>query len=378
MLRSLLKLLRDTSRRGSVPRWTPLAVRRLAGSASEVLSRMHQVRSANQALAGRVANLDDAEVYLQAHAIPLKAPLVIISQVQRSGGTLLSQLFDGHPELGAYPQELKFDFPVADSWPQLDSKRGADWNFRKLFDPNFPQKVRRGFTKGDLRVRYGFMLMSRVQYRLFIHGFQKSKPENAREILNLFFTAFFNAWLNYQGNLRQKRWLTAFAPRWAHHDQNVERFFADYPDGRLIQILRDPKTWYPSARHHTKSAMSGKGAEHILDKWCVSAQSMLRNRARFGDKVTIVRFEDLVADTESTMRALADRLAIGWDPSLLNPTFNSELMRANSSFAIERSGVVQEPLKREGLLSDEERKLIMDRCTPLYTSVVGEAYKCCR
>ena len=30
--------------------------------------------------------------------VPVREPLVLISQVQRSGGTLLSQLFDGHPE----------------------------------------------------------------------------------------------------------------------------------------------------------------------------------------------------------------------------------------------------------------------------------------
>ena len=32
------------------------------------------------------------------HVVPVREPLVLISQIQRSGGTLLSQLFDGHPE----------------------------------------------------------------------------------------------------------------------------------------------------------------------------------------------------------------------------------------------------------------------------------------
>jgi hypothetical protein len=34
---------------------------------------------------------------------PVKAPLALISQIQRSGGSLLSQLFDGHPVIYAQP-----------------------------------------------------------------------------------------------------------------------------------------------------------------------------------------------------------------------------------------------------------------------------------
>ena len=34
-----------------------------------------------------------------ASRVDVNVPLVLISQVQRSGGTLLSQLFDGHPEV---------------------------------------------------------------------------------------------------------------------------------------------------------------------------------------------------------------------------------------------------------------------------------------
>jgi hypothetical protein len=41
------------------------------------------------------------------HIRPVTSPLVLISQIQRSGGSLLSQLLDGHPELDAHPHELK-------------------------------------------------------------------------------------------------------------------------------------------------------------------------------------------------------------------------------------------------------------------------------
>jgi Sulfotransferase family len=374
MNRALIQWIRSTTKRHRAPEWTPQAVRNLARGLSQYVYRRYHLRSLKQALSGRIANLADAEAYLRKNAVPVQAPLVIISQVQRSGGTLLSQLFDGHPDLCAYPHELKFDFPTSDSWPQLDTIRGMKWNFIKLFDLNFPQQVSRGFTKGDRNPkRHSFMLMSRVQYHLFGHLFETQKPTSARGILDQFFTAFFNAWLNYQGDLKRKRWITAFAPRLAHHNVNMDRFFADYPDGRLIQILRDPKGWYPSAKNHVQSGFGKKGPEHILNRWRVSAESMLHNRGRFGDKVIIVRFEDIVGRTEATMRALAEVLGIEWDPILLVPTFNGEPMYANSSFSVETSGVIQAPLERAAMLSTEERDLIEGQYAELHRQIVEQA-----
>ena len=54
------------------------------------------------------------------HIRPVTCPLVLISQVQRSGGTLLSQLLDGHPELHAHPHELKIGYPTKYTWPRID------------------------------------------------------------------------------------------------------------------------------------------------------------------------------------------------------------------------------------------------------------------
>ena len=43
------------------------------------------------------------------NTINVDQPLVLISQIARSGGTLLSQLFDMHPECHVHPHELKLE-----------------------------------------------------------------------------------------------------------------------------------------------------------------------------------------------------------------------------------------------------------------------------
>lgn len=59
-------------------------------------------------------------------------PLILISQIQRSGGTLLSQLLDGHPECLAHPYELKWGRPEKWNWPEVDLTADARSQFDAL------------------------------------------------------------------------------------------------------------------------------------------------------------------------------------------------------------------------------------------------------
>ena len=58
------------------------------------------------------------QTYME-HVQPVTAPLALISQIQRSGGSMLSQLFDGHPEVHAHPHELKIGYPKKYNWPEI-------------------------------------------------------------------------------------------------------------------------------------------------------------------------------------------------------------------------------------------------------------------
>ena len=324
------------------------------------------------ALEGKIANLSDIETFVVAHATPLRAPLVLVSQVHRSGGTLLSQLFDGHPALAAHPHELKIGHPTPEDWPAVQPALGAEECFRMLFEPRTVRFLRKGYTKGE-RVTEGqaFFNVPRLQYLIFLKLFEADPPRDQRGIIDLFFTAYFRAWLNYQGNVDQKRWVTAFAPRFARDAQNVAAYFSCYPDGRLIQIVRDPRTWYPSAKNHDSNRKQDDPVPVLAGVWKVSAESMLENKRRYGDRVIVLTFENLVGRTEPTMRYLARELGVDYDPILTQPTFNGDKILANSSFAVESAGVNAAPLKRENLLTAEEREYIERHCVALYDAAVA-------
>ena len=70
--------------------------------------------------------------------VEINQPLVIISEAQRSGGTLLSQLLDGHPECYSHPEELCWGKPEKWNWPALqpDSKTWLpNQLFKQLHEP---------------------------------------------------------------------------------------------------------------------------------------------------------------------------------------------------------------------------------------------------
>src|SRR5215212_2021070 len=80
--------------------------------------------------------------------VAVREPLVLISQIQRSGGTLLSQLLDAHPQLHAHPHELHIGYPRDKrDWPRLDLTRGPEEWFRALREAHVDRMLVGGYRK---------------------------------------------------------------------------------------------------------------------------------------------------------------------------------------------------------------------------------------
>jgi LPS sulfotransferase NodH len=267
------------------------------------------------------------------HPVWVKEPLVLVSQVQRSGGTLLSQLFDGHPECHAHPQELKIGHPKKWNWPELDPARPEE-SFAKLYESVVSKHLARGYRKGPQTDDvFPFLFSPRLQWGIFERALDGGAPDE-RAVLDAYFTAYFNAWIDNQ-NLYTgpKRVVTGFTPRLLMIPESLEGYLGAYPDGTLVSIVRDPRGWYASASRH-------KGGYQDLDAavatWRRSVEAALGAREQDGDRVLVLTYEELVRDPETVMRRVAERIGISWSPVLLEPTFNGGRTRSNSVEAAER------------------------------------------
>ena len=356
---------------------------------TEILARLTQVRRAKKALKGpapplgalgegALAGLERVLELRREIVVPVDEPLVLISQAQRSGGTLLARLFDGHPQCHAHPHELLIGGRIPHRWPKLRLDGEPEAWFATLQE----EKVAGLFAKGRRRIplktrgekpegTYPCILPPAFQRLIFLEEVARRSPIGSeREILNCYMTSLFNGWLDNE-NLYgpDKRWVVAFSPRRAW-GEGLGKFFERYPDGRLISVLRDPLSWYTSAQGRDPDA----DAAALLESCKRSAREMLEAARRYSERVCIVRFDKLVMDTSGTMRTLADFLEIDFDPRLTTPTFNGLPVGANSSHDVRRTGVVTDPVERyEKLLSKRQRERIRADCDELHDEVLGLA-----
>jgi hypothetical protein len=308
------------------------------------------------------------------HIRPVTCPLVLISQVQRSGGTLLSQLFDGHPELHAHPHELKIGYPTKYTWPKIDLSDNPNRWLETLFEYSVLSHFKKGYKKEKKRDdAFLFLFLPSVQREIFLNYVGSINSLTIRDVFDGYMTSYFGAWLNNQNSYGQKKFITAFTARLAMNSDNMQSFFDIYPDGRLISIIRDPKNWYPSAIRHKPRVC--RGIRDGIDLWKKSAQAMLRNKDRYGDRACVMTFEDLIVKTEAVMRYLAELLGIKFKDILLEPTFNTYSIRANTSFEAEKNGIINATLQRYKTLAPDELEFIESNSKDLYGQILNSAIR---
>jgi hypothetical protein len=308
---------------------------------SELSGSRPEIRNAGLSSAA----LADAEQLFrsrQADLVTVDQPLVLIGQIQRSGGTLLNSMLDGHPEVHCHPHQLKFK-STKYTWPDLETSSeldADDWLeilrepfIKSMFGGGYSKRTRKDVTHR----RLPFTIVPSFMDDLFRQLWDRQRPASTRELLDCFFTSLFNAWMDCQG-LRDtpKRWVVGFAPRMGWGESR-QAFWRSYPDGRLIMIVRDPRAWYAS-----EAILSMRERSQLVGAWCRNAGEIVAAKSEAPDRVLVLTYESLAREPESTMRSVAAWLGIGWDPILVVPTFNRLPTQPNSSHPVVSTGVVPE------------------------------------
>jgi len=279
---------------------------------------------------------------------------------------------DGHPELHVHAYDLHIGHPTKHDWPTLDSTASAETWAAQLRQPRLQRLFETGYVapgpgEPERSQALPFLLVPSFLERLFLLLVAERRPQTPRDIFDRYFSAYFNAWLDYQGlEAEPKRWVAGFGPRLAW-DPSRTAFLSDYPDGRIISVLRDPRSWYASA-----SAFSSKydDLHEGTELWLRGARELEEAKAAHPEQTLLLTYEALVSDPERVMRRVATWLGIAWDRVLLRPTFNRRPVAPNSSHGLLPTEVRQDSLERwRDLLSDEQAWLIADRALDVYERV---------
>jgi hypothetical protein len=304
--------------------------------------------------------------------VRVEQPLLLISQAQRSGGTLLLRLLDGHPQCHVAPLQLR---GIDEAAKQLPTEPDVAWD--ALHDAKLADRFREGHRqrKHDVLQHdevFSFGLAPDLQRDLYDACAGRFERPSTRDLLDSYFTAYFNAWLDYR-NLHPegKRWLVGFEPGVARSLRRRTAISAVYPDGKIVSIVRDPWSWYASAR---RWELRWRDREHALDHWCRVGEGTLKWWKKVRPNLLVIRFDDLLTAPEETVRRLAEWLRIEFRPELLQPTFNGTPIRANTSFADVSTEVSTKPLERARQeLDEDDMTYITQRAGRLYKRLLRRA-----
>lgn len=287
---------------------------------------------------------------------------------------MLSQLFDGHPELHAHPHELKVGYPKKFIWPPIDLNSDPERWFTNLFEDSVLDHFKHGYKKMEkYEDTFLFIFLPTVQREIFFRYLKTASVITQRDVFDAYMTSYFGAWINNQNLSGDKKYVTAFTPRLSVGRENMRMFFETYPDGRLISLVRDPKNWYPSARTHKTTKKKYDEICKAIDQWKESTEAMVRNKLEFNERVCLLRFEDLVGETAAVMRYLSRFLGIEFKDILLTPTFNKAPIKPNTSFKLEAPGIMTSVLSRHNKLKPAELDYIEKTTGEIYARALSLA-----
>ena len=310
--------------------------------------------------------------------VPVTQPLALVAQIQRSGGTLVTQLLDGHRALHVHPHELHIGKPK-NSWPALDISEEPAALFAKLKEDAPDAHVRRGYSKlshaelegnpNHRELSLPFVFSSTLQRQLFEDILQGRRPRTQRDVIDVYATSYFNAWVDYRDLYREPleiRYWVAFIARFFHEPEHLKRLRADYPDGRIIVPVRDPVSWYASARAHHRSYAS---VDVAIALWMQSNVTVLRQATEHESAFLFVSFEDLIRRTKSAVKRIEGFLGLPHDPAAFTPTFNGLPVASDSSFGA-KVGIDHTALDRSMHVDKETCNTIRRATAEVYRNLI--------
>jgi hypothetical protein len=266
---------------------------------------------------------------------------VFLTGYPKSGTTLLLSLLDGHPALNVFPRETLF-FTRALPELQADRDRGLDRFVERIFKEVL-------FGMGDVLEDH----IGADRYAAELRRKWESTGFDIRRFLDIAVETY--------GDLIDRSNRHFWVEKTPHTELFVPILHGWYPQARTIHCIRDPRANYSALLAWNEREGRSTSVPRFVSHWSSSCRAVERNQTILPQLV--LRYEDLVTDTRSSMECICEFLGIEFDESLLQPTLEGRPFRGNSMFRKELSGVSRASLDHWKSFLTEDQISEIERLT---------------
>jgi Sulfotransferase family len=249
------------------------------------------------------------------------SPVFVVGH-RKTGTTLLLDLLDGHPQLVALPGESNHFLTFLPRFGGLPADRIAAeaqrWWMLRLISPS---GIAPFWALGQpaLPAADPYALFSRRLIEL-----ADGNPE--RDVLGLAAAALHAA----GGGVGEPR---AWVEKTPGQEHELDAILARYSAARFVQLVRDPRSVAAAIARLDRATGQEMDLVDVGLTMRRSFDAAERNVRRLGeDRYLVLRYEDLVAEPEPTMRRIASFVGIDWADSLLTPTVGGVEATSNSAW----------------------------------------------
>jgi hypothetical protein len=296
--------------------------------------------------------------------------LIMLSAMYENGGNTTHRMLDGHPNLFVYPFEsqvgsgaasdmLTSVVPIRYRWPEFPMEVSPEQAYEMFWDEELKTFLR--IPKRSKFANCGLQMSETERKARFAEIFRELPPARA-SFVEAYFRSTFDTWKNYARTGKETHYV-GYNPVQV---LDTDKILKDFPNGHVVHVVRNPYSGFSdtSKRPFPLSTVKYAWTWNLAQHYALTYQEKYRGRFH------LVRFEDLVADTNATMSKLLAGLGLPMAEECLYPSFNKTRLKEVYPWGTIRVPTPQVNIATANELSLEQKQTIRSECTVMM-SVLG-------
>lgn len=258
-----------------------------------------------------------------------KFEMLMLSAGFEHGGNVTHRFLDGHPELFVYPFESQLGNRYANDYlssleryqyryPEFPASLSSEEYYELFFDEELKTYLRKPngskFKSADLQMKESDRIASFVKH-------MEGKPATRANLVEAFFRATFDSWTNYQLSGKNRMYV-GYCPIIGI---DADRILADFPNAHIVHVVRNPYSAYSD----TKKRPFPLPLRRYAISWNLYHHIVAMHQQKHPQNITIMRYEDLVADPEKTLTPICNKAGIQFSETMMYPSWNGKNISDN-------------------------------------------------